>query len=174
MKIIGAKVRWNLEWGNYPDLEVLVDELPNRGLLRYQHKENCYFAELPDGYVSFYYWTGQQSQGYGGSHFPITMADGSQVILKGPWSSRCGVMNAVGFTPSVDLCYTETWGRMLLAGAMTLEVVETALKTYLPEVELYRDEERDGDITYRPTLKGMLPTESKDFLRRKKQSVACI
>ena len=98
----------------------MEDDLPDLKSLRYKEKHGCYFAEL-DGYVNFMYYSGP-GQGYGGRHFDITMEDGTQKTLIGPWSSRAGAMNATGFIPCVDVCIDINNSRF--SSAVTLDFIK--------------------------------------------------
>lgn len=131
MKILDLKVNWWDGYGNDPTFQVLVDNLPNREDMRFEQKENCYFAEL-DGYVQFFFYD-KPGDGYGGAIFNIVMKDGSTKELKGPWSSRSGVMNNLGFTPSldVDICTNQKdWenNRVNYGGNITLSLLQEYLK----------------------------------------------
>jgi hypothetical protein len=136
MKVLDARVNWNIGWNNDPELEILVGKIPDSADLRYEAKGGIYFAEL-EGYVSFFYHSGEpeQQEGYGGRSFALTMKDGSTVVLKGPWSSRSACANAVGFTPSVEVSIftsSESWlrGFTAFAGHITEEL-------YLSTVERF-------------------------------------
>jgi hypothetical protein len=114
-------------YANDPTLEILVDKMPDRSDLRYKKEGILYYAEL-DGYVSFFCYRGP-GEGFGGRGFEITMEDGSQELLKGPFSSRAGVMNAAGFGPCVDVSITDNpesyeRGYTFYAGHVTLKLIE--------------------------------------------------
>jgi hypothetical protein len=133
MKLIDVKIDWMIGWSNDPRLLMFVEDLPKASDLRYEKNGDLYFAEK-DGFVSFFAWAGKPSQGFGGREIPITMKDESVVILQGPWSSNCGVMNDIGFTPSMEVSYTndqKAWNGdgIFYAGAMTVEFCSDALKT---------------------------------------------
>lgn len=101
MKLLKGKVNWMEGFANEPTLQILVDKMPDLKDLRYQEKEGIYYAEC-DGYVSFYYYV-RPDDGFGGRHFHITMENGEEKVLKGPWSSNAGSVNRVGFGPCVDV-----------------------------------------------------------------------
>jgi hypothetical protein len=105
MNILRARVNWRDGWDNHPNLELLVDKMPTIDILRYEEREDLFYAEL-NGYVSFYYYS-QPANGFGGAVFNITMKDGSERMLKGPWSSRAGVANRLGFGPCLDVSMTD-------------------------------------------------------------------
>ncbi len=171
MKVLNAKVQWNLNWGNSPQLEVLVDEIPKN--LLFTQKKSLFYGENK-GYVEFYHWTApDNNQGYGGSHIPITIINGEVVILKGPWSSRAGVMNFNNFGPCVEVSLTDDEvdykrGYTFMSGAITLDLAVEALSKYCPRITLY-EEQDDTDITYIPTLFGKTPNQTKFYLRDNKE-----
>ncbi|RJQ30295.1 hypothetical protein C4565_00490 [Candidatus Parcubacteria bacterium] len=179
MKAINARVEWNLNWANDPRVEILVEGFETgRKDMKYKTDGNgIYYAEK-DGKVSFYYKCGDhQEDGFGGRHFELQMEDGTTKVLKGPWSSRAGCMNRAGFGPCVDVTIHDaehqvlgdTWHRGGgWASAATLEFVEDALKKFLPEVIMMK-ENKHGDITYYPTLMGKTPQESKEYIRKLKE-----
>jgi len=63
--------------------------------------------------------------------------------LKGPWSSRAGVMNKAGYGPCMDVRYNSTG-----TGAITVEAAEDAVDEYLDDVELERVEKFSNDEPY--------------------------
>ncbi len=138
MKCLSLSVDWMHSWSNDPTLKMLVDKL-DWSNLRYKQTGSLYFAER-DGLVSFYYYA-QPDEGYGGRTFHITLEDGTERDLHGPWSSAPSTMNANGFTPCVDSALTdeaEVWqrGYTFYGGHVTLTFAATALKELLPNVEL--------------------------------------
>lgn len=123
MKILGASINWYDGFCNKPRLEIVVDSIPaSFEELRYEQRGSLYFAEK-DQYVSFFYYDGP-SDGCGGHHFDIIMKDGTKKTLIGPWSSRCGVMNEAGFTPSVEvtIILEESYPYGRIAGAITTDL----------------------------------------------------
>ena len=129
MKLLDAKINWYEESDNSPTFELLIDKFPDRNLLRYQEKNGIYYAEL-EGFVSFFSYSGPD-KGFGGRKFPITMMDGSKKELIGPWSSRAGAVNSIGFGPCVDASITKKLedfkrGYTFFASAVTLDIVKQA------------------------------------------------
>ena len=152
MEVKDARVDWVKGFNNDPRLEVLVDKMPNHNDLRYECKEGLYFAEA-DGYVSFMYHSGnpEQQQGYGGRHFKLTMKDGSEVVLKGPWSSRASVANSLGFTPSADVSITddeEAWkrGHTFYSAHISAMMFRKAVRLFCPGVTVDRKDSH-GEMT---------------------------
>lgn len=167
MKILDLRVDWYLDYGNDPVFEILVDKIPDRKLLHYENNAWAWFAEL-DGYVSFFSWRGPANEGgYGGSRFPITMKDGSEKVLLGPWSSGSYAMNAVGDFPQC-LCVHMTddkdvWqrGHTFMSGAVTLQLINDFLAEH-PELNLDYERQSLGiGWHYVPCFTRLTPKESK-------------
>lgn len=159
MKLLNLRVQWMKGYANNPGLELLVDEYPTD--LVYKSHQGLWFAEK-DGYVRFYSWTGPGNEsGFGGRCVNIQTAEGP-VTLKGPWSSRSGVMNAY-FPHCLEVATTadpKTFerGYTFLGGAVTIEWLMPHLAQY--GLDLYK-ETRHGELYYVPTLLGHTPEESK-------------
>ena len=111
MQIIDLKINWWAGYGNGPSVAILVDKIPPREELHYEHKPpGIYYAE-EGGYVSFFYKSdklfSKQEDGFAGRHFPLKMKGGTEKVLKGPWSSNSGSVNAYGFGPCTEVSITE-------------------------------------------------------------------
>lgn len=79
-----------------------------------------YFAEDPvTGQCSFYVQT-DNTNGFGGAKYRLQMRDGSVEELHGPWSSRCGVMNRMGFPPSMEVTVKSRYN---MASAMSIPAI---------------------------------------------------
>jgi hypothetical protein len=127
MKLVRARVNWAEGWMNDPNLEILVDKMPEVSELRYKYRCGLYYAEL-DGYVSFYSYT-SPGEGFDGRIFNITMENGEKKSLHGPWSSRAAVMNSAGFGPCLDVSITDDLksyerGYTFYSGHVTLDLIE--------------------------------------------------
>ena len=113
VKLLDAKVNWYKEYANNPQFEVLLDRIPTDDKdFRYTLFSNTcsfqglYVAEY-QGFYSFYLQDNDFS-GFGGRQFPIVMKDGRKVTLKGPWSSRAGVLNKQGLGPCGEVVFTDS------------------------------------------------------------------
>lgn len=127
MKLIKGRVHWFEGFANDPVLQILVDKLPEMDELRYEEKDGIYYGEK-DGYVSFYYYV-QPGQGFCGRSFKLTMKDGEEKTLIGPWSSNAGAAHGVGFGPCVDVNIIDNLesyerGYTFYAGHVTLDLIE--------------------------------------------------
>lgn len=167
MQILDIKIDWGLGFCNSPRLKLLVDRIPKLDELRFREKKHCYFAEL-DGFVWFFHYDGP-GDGYGGAVFNITMEDGSEKACKGPWSSRSGVMNRLEFAPCLECAMTserDVWkrGHTFWGRSVSVEAVERALPNIAIDMAFDREVERDGEIYFRPTLRGLGWREAKQFM----------
>ena len=156
MKILRAKIDWIMSACNDPRLQILVDKIPDRKDLTYTCRRgrgiNLYFAEK-DGYVSFFAWSGHGNDGgYGGSEWDIKV--GRKIVrVKGPWSSRPGVMNQY-FTQCMEAAMTndpETYekGYTFMAGSITIEKAKEAL-ALMQGMALLKVVDDDKEIHYVP------------------------
>lgn len=132
MKILDAQVDWREDVGNDPRLEVLVDEIPSRDELRFEHEDGIWCG-IKDGYASYYAYSGNGNDGgYSGRCYNITMRDGTEVTLKGPWSSRAGCANQRSFGQVVDVQITTNpavmeRGYTFRSESLTLEAAKQAI-----------------------------------------------
>ncbi len=126
MKINSVTMEWNYKYDNPPVPIVHVDRIVTLDEYRFTKNGNLYFAEN-DGFVEFFYYD-KPGHGYGGKEFVINMLDGSQEILKGPWSSRGSVMNMMGFVPCMQCIYTTDTHRMY--GYICMEVLNDYLNAH--------------------------------------------
>lgn len=170
MKVLKATVEWYLDYANTPVLEMLVDGIPKSVELIYEKRANVLYMAVLDGYVSFYAWVGPgNDKGFYSREFPLKLREGDEikdVILKGPWSSRAGVMNNHFEQQVVDVHLTEeeesfNRGYTSLAGAATLELAQQAVDM-IPDVELVKVLKR-GDITYIPTYTGEFKSDADEY-----------
>lgn len=144
-KIKGIEINWMLAWDNDPSIRVWVEEIP-RDIILTPHRVNptrVLWYGTKAGIARFYADTtlensleSKQEDGFGGSHFHIMTPQGEHV-LKGPWSSRPGVMNALHpdaiYNPCVDISLTDSEstfdrGYTYMASNMTAEVLAPALQ----------------------------------------------
>jgi hypothetical protein len=170
MKILDMRVNWHLPYGNEPTLCLLVDDIPHTDSLRFRRLGNIYYAEY-EGYARFFSWNGRCNEGgYGGGKFAIKMADGSNVTLLGPWSSRAGHVNHIGFGPCLDISIADNDRDFrlgpFLSAAVTKALIDEALPKFLPEIALHHVEGKI-DKTWFPTIKGLTPQQSKETIRRR-------
>ena len=153
MKIIDAQIDWREDVANDPRLQVLVDEIPERSELRFEH-EGGLWAAIEDGYVEYFAWSGDGNDGgYSGRSFEITTVDGEEVTLKGPWSSRAGCVNQRSFGPVVDVLLTSDaqvfeQGHTFRSATLTLSAAKQAIDIADDEAHLQRFEKFDDDEPY--------------------------
>lgn len=95
MKVLNAKIHWHSRFANNPTLIIEVDQIPKYEDLRFEIKENIYYAEK-EGFVSFGYYDferGGNQGGYGGAKWTLNMKDGSKKEVWGSWSSNSSGAN---------------------------------------------------------------------------------
>ena len=132
MRIRDAQVDWQGGLISDPQLQVFVDEIPDRSELRYDHDDSIWCA-ISDGYVDYFHWSGEGNDGgMSGRCYEITTVDGEQVTLRGPWSSRAGCVNQRRFGPVVDVRLTTDPGVLdrgytFRVGTLTLEAAKQAI-----------------------------------------------
>lgn len=164
MKCLSSKVNWMFGWANNPSLEFVVDEIPKRDSLRYHQimgiDGELFYAQTPEGYVSFFAYNPRNQNGFGGCTFNIILTDGTKRALVGPWSCRAGVFNALGYGPCIDVTLSEEYN---YAGHVTVEWATANLPEGIELVATQPYGEND-DIIYRPCLAGMTPEASKESL----------
>lgn len=85
---------------------------------RYEQRGSLYFGKNSEtGEVRFFSYEAP-GNGFGGDKITINMLDDSQKTLIGPWSSRCGCMNAADFPPSKEVNIASRYN---MASALTVE-----------------------------------------------------
>jgi hypothetical protein len=168
MKIIDIKPNWMIRWSNRPTLQILIDKFPKDEDFLFEQKGPLYFAEFED-YVRFFCYS-KPGDGFGGREFKLKMKDGAEKILYGPWSSRAGVMNKVGFTPCLDVALTDDkrifddpLGGVWSGGAVTLESVREWMKENKPDFYLVQVGEFESEEPY------WIPSIEKDKVVKPKE-----
>jgi hypothetical protein len=81
------------------------------------------------------------------------MTSGKKVSIKGPWSSRSGVMNAMGFGPCVEITIEDISEKsgILFAGNITVWKAKEIVRKFLPGIYLKMEDSR-GEQTYEIVL----------------------
>ncbi|WP_248514988.1 hypothetical protein [Salinarchaeum laminariae] len=153
MRILDATINWREHVANDPRLQVLVDEIPSRDELRYEHEDGIWCA-IADGYVSYFAWSSDGNDGgFSGQSFDITTVDGDAITLRGPWSARAGVVNQRSFGPVVDVQITtdqETIerGGTFSSGSLSLCAAKQAVDRTGEDCHLERHLRFSGDEPY--------------------------
>lgn len=100
---------WNEMEGytNNPRLEIAVDSLPERSDARFRKHiigDKYLYVGESGGRVWFYSWSGDGNDGgFGGRNYEVTMKTGATETLKGPYSSRAGIVNKYTKTECVKV-----------------------------------------------------------------------
>jgi len=136
------------------ELVVLVDEEVPLSDFRFERAGNIWYGEK-NGMVEFFAWSETADhQGYGGQSFRLTMADGEDVVLPGPYSSRAGVVNLHGFGPVVNAivtddrdCFDDEW-TMNHRLCLTLDAATYAVSLIDDDVELVEETKFSDDEPY--------------------------
>jgi len=159
MKIEDAQVDWREDVGNDPRLEVLVDEIPDRSNLRFEHEDGLWVA-IQDGFVSYFSWSGDGNDGgYSGRCFEITTVEGESLTLRGPWSSRAGCVNKRSFGPVADVHLATDpevleRGYTFKSGTLTLSAAKQAIDLTDEEAHFERVIKFDSDEPYWVPVRG--------------------
>lgn len=143
MNILNAKINWYVGYRNYPELQILVDRIPEREELRFECRSGIYFAEK-DGYVEYYYYN-SPGNGFGGRNYAVTMNDGSHKVLVGPWSSNSAAVMKEGFTHCMEVAIIDDVesfdrGYTFMSGNITLEAARKAVLQYLYNIFIVRND----------------------------------
>lgn len=101
MKPMAFRINWRHGYANPPDLEVLVDRLPEPEELRYEHRkiggayliwsqdsESCLVHYLLMHSHKYVGDEGYKFRGYGGATFRRTLTDGTPLESNDCWSTR--------------------------------------------------------------------------------------
>lgn len=145
-----VSVNWMEDYGNSPRVTIyLREDLDMYDYVgsgnkvfetRTKDKAVGWFGENEHGFVSFFAHSGEDRNegGFGGNIYTLKMKDGTEKVLKGPWSSRPGAMNALGFTPSVDVTINGGRQKYNLAGAITYDAFEAIIRQHLPHLYIFK------------------------------------
>lgn len=161
MKALACEIHWNKGWANEPKAYILVDEIP-KDLVYDVHIEErgALFLGEKDGYVSYFSHSADLEKNDGGFYgdcFTIKLRNGEEVTLKGPWSSRSGVMNKFFQTKCIEVGITDEpsvmdRGYTYMSGNVTVDFLQEAIKLCEEEVELIPYDSH-GEIYMVPRLK---------------------
>lgn len=159
MKCLAIRVNWHKGFCNDPSLELLVDRIPGMDEMRFEHRGEIWYGEL-DGAVSFYQWKGPHKEhGFGGATYPITMKDGTQQNLLGPWHVSPSAAHQQGFPHCMDVAITDhpeamINGHTFCGRQVTVEWARAAIAELAPNLEVrQRGSELHGQTTEFETIK---------------------
>lgn len=136
-----------------------VDALPDHEDFRYEEIQcdnGTFFISVLNNYVSYLYEKPSDRHGYGGRAFHLTMIDGLQREIVGPWSSRASVFNGllrqgrVNFYKRdyiVDVTFKEEGRSWLVAAAARRIWVENVLEQHMPDWQLVEEQLTYDDFT---------------------------
>lgn len=156
MRILSAEIDMMEQWANDPVLKITVDRMPPSEEFIYTKIEltprrAIYFAKHECGIARFMVHDQDNERGYAGRVFTITLDDGTQVSMKGPWSSRSGVMNNY-FDHTTEVTIYERDGdhpSLGFASHIDVDIAREVLEGLDSELNLRAPRnENDGDIAY--------------------------
>lgn len=137
MKILAAKADWCETFDNHPRLKILVDKMPDHDKRIYKVKSysggrRAFFSST-EGLVNFFLHNPKDEKGYAGRVFTAKLEDGSEVKVKGPWSSNYMFMSEEFGVPCTDITITDdpkVWerGYTFYGSNITVELAIEACK----------------------------------------------
>lgn len=146
VNVIGAEINMNEGIANPPTVTILIEgTFPKvedmRGWISKtapwsSGDMTAWWCTDDAGLVMFFLQTNDMA-GYGGREIKLTLPRGEIQVLKGPWSSRPGVMNALGFPHSVSVAIKDKTGARY-SGAFLLHPLISIIEEYLPDIGIYR------------------------------------
>lgn len=163
-----AKVNWYEKYINHPVLKCSSTkenwkkhrEVHEKAVFRTQRLggSTLYYSDPGDGLVNFYCHQPRDEKGFAGRSFNIYVAEGRDIVartIKGPWSSRPGVMNKYFAAQCMDL--TVSVGEYThYSAACTLPLAKVVVDLYNggnpPEdwIQLVCVLEKQGEVCYYP------------------------
>lgn len=164
LEIQSIDVRWHHGYGNLPELEVTVDELPEidswiyTGILIEEGKANFLISKTYWPWVRFVLIRDPEGSpnlhGACGGHYRLV--DGTVYHSRTGWSSREGVVNTVfqDFIPNsilAPIVVEATKGYKWHGYYCSAEYLAEHPK-FPKGVHLIRDEKYDGEISYYPSV----------------------
>lgn len=135
MKILDAQV---VTWGSTyrpHHLQILVDNIHREDKVYdvIEDENGATYLSVTDGIVSFFYHNPKNEHGYGDRTFNLTMRDGTERVVKGPWSSNNSWIRQLFGVDSFHVSYTEDpevfkRGYTFYAGDITIDLAQEAMK----------------------------------------------
>ncbi len=184
MKVLAARIQWCFGYGNSPDLQILVDKVPETASLLHDVKVltpsrygnyTLYFAE-EGGYVHFMAHNSRDENGYGGAIIPVRIKPNGEIkLVKGPWSSNPAAMTEAGGFPtsmSVDIadriCADDNQWHAQIGGNITFALAQEAVREHVNKLPHHHDVGlviNNGDVRIR--LDGHDEDDSKRIMRKR-------
>lgn len=139
-------VKCNINW-HTKQLCIVVDAIPTD--LVYEIEYDVFYYAEKEGYVKYYVYAGP-GKGFYGLTTRITLKNGEEIELTGPYSSGASVVNRY-FPHCVDVAIREEKDSpyCFFAGAVTIEFAKEALLLCDEDVELV-EEQFHNDTIYIP------------------------
>jgi len=86
--------------------DILFQKIEDHDRDNGKHVGDLYWGKNEIGFVQFYYKRLNDSSGFYGHTFNLTMTDGSTCNIKGPWSSGTSAMNEV-FPHTIEIAFID-------------------------------------------------------------------
>lgn len=131
--ITNATVNWWLNIGNDPQFEVHVDKAPSEDSFIYDEKilecGTTLYLATNGIWANYYLHDPDNESGFCGARFHLKMSDGTVRTIKGPWSSRCSVMNEHFGVNLMEVTIIEEGGSRL-CGNMDINAIKSLNAIY--------------------------------------------
>lgn len=149
MEIIASRINWWLGYMNSPELELLVDELPQHHLYKKyligyindsaknERKDVYLYHSEVNGFVNKYTYSGK-GEGFGGRSFTLQLTDGTTETIVGPYDSAWINSMPVERYHSVTL-HVGNWGNIGYGGYVTESKLNQIINDNHPYAELKDD-----------------------------------
>lgn len=175
--ILDIRVRWDLAYGNSPSLYILVDDIKPMYNMKWKKKQGtidnytgyAYWGSVGPFY-RFWSWSGEGNDGgIGGAKEIVTMEDGSEETLLGPWSGNSKwfldmtsiSLNEVSITDNILLWEGNDLHSFWQHASVEEMYLKEALSRIRPEILLVR-----SDLGFlNPSLISHTPETSKKFIK---------
>lgn len=147
--ITDVNVDWWEGYGNWPELHVWVDyciadraaEMRDAAWLSVPvfrvsvEIGRLYYRSHGDGRFEYLYHNPAAENGFGGRTFRLVMPDGSERLIRGPWTSNAGVVREIVGLEIMDVVLHGSCGGMGPA-AFDVETIREAIEKYRVGVTL--------------------------------------
>lgn len=121
------------------DLLITVDSVPDLGEFIFRAIDmgrgcTLYVGELPNSILTVQYFHDPSNEtGFCGGKFVLNMKDGTQVTIKGPWSSNCSTLNK--YCPELASCNVILYEDKYACGFAGYNVKRSAFKNMCAMVD---------------------------------------
>ena len=166
MKILESRIDWNEAWDNHPNLKVTVDKVPQDEMVyrtyRIPGHGTLYVSDNTE-FVAFLLHSPNDESGYGGRSFTLKMEDGSEVTIRGPWSSNSTsvyqITNGEVDCHEVYVCETES------------DYPNSYCHGYALRADVYKGlvEENGGFIVHQKNFRNVISMDSEVYSKPRRR-----